>query len=198
MSVVPVGLARVSNLLQTSLAQESIDSVQQQLASGSERTDDRQGRLTNPATIPPPRRSIETLNQTLAQRQTYSDNINSASAQMSEADSTLGNLTTLLQQAETIASSNVGSDVSASQQQSASTVVQSLFNQALNVGNTQYNSMYLFGGADAQQAPFARPPTAACMFVGSSQTLQNTADAGLLVTFQIDGANLFRLQQPPA
>ncbi len=189
MSVVPVGLVRVSNLLQTSLAQESIDSVQSQLLQvQNELTTGKQ--VNQPSDNPAAAASIETLNQTLAQRQTYSDNINSASAQMSEADSTLGNLTTLLQQAETIASSNVGSDVSASQQQSASSVVQSLFNQALNVGNTQYNSMYLFGGADAQQAPFSAT-NGGVMFVGSTQTLQNTADAGLLVPFQIDGASVF-------
>jgi flagellar hook-associated protein 3 FlgL len=189
MSVVPISLTRVSNLLQTSLAQQSIDSVQQQLLTVQNELST--GKAVNqPSDNPAAASSIIQLNQTLAQRQTYSDNINTASAQLGEADSSMGNLTTLLQQAESIASANVGSDVSAAQQQSASTVVQSIFNQALNIGNTQYNGMYLFGGANAQAAPFAST-SAGVQFMGSSQTLQNSTDAGLLATFQVDGANLF-------
>jgi flagellar hook-associated protein 3 FlgL len=189
MSVVPISLTRVSNLLQTTLAQQNIDSVQTQLLQvQNELSTGKQ--INQPSDNPAAASSIIQLNQTLAQRQTYSDNINSASAQLSETDSTLGNLTTILQQAESIASANVGSDASASQQQSASTVVQSIFNQALNIGNTQYNGMYLFGGADAQSAPFTST-NAGVQFVGSTQTLQNSADSGLLVPFQVNGANVF-------
>jgi flagellar hook-associated protein 3 FlgL len=179
----------VSNLLQSSLAEQSIDSVQAQLLQVQNELSTGKA-INQPSDNPAAAASIEQLNNTLSQLQTYNDNINSSSAQMSEAGSTLGNLTSLLQQAEGIASANVGSDVSASQRSSAAAVVQSLFNQALSIGNTQYNGMYLFGGADAQTAPFVST-SAGVRFVGSSQTLQNSANAGLMVSFQVNGATTF-------
>jgi flagellar hook-associated protein 3 FlgL len=189
MSVAPLGLTRVSNLLQTSLAEQNIDSVQTQLLQVQNELST--GKAVNqPSDNPAAASSIIQLNQTLAQMQTYNDNINSASAQMSETDTTLGSLTTLLQQAETIASANVGSDASASQQQSAAAVVQSIYNQALSNSNTQYNGMYLFGGADSQSAPYVST-SAGVQFVGSTQTLENDANAGMLVPFQVDGASVF-------
>ena len=66
---------------------------------------------TRPATIPAASAIIIQLQQSLNAQQTYNDTINSATAQLSQTDSSLGNLTTLLQQAEQIASADVGSDV---------------------------------------------------------------------------------------
>jgi flagellar hook-associated protein 3 FlgL len=189
MSTMPISLARVSNLLTTDLMQNSINTDQTQLLNvENELSTGLQ--INQPSDNPAASSTIEVLQKSLARNQTYNDNINTASSQLGETDSTLGSLTTLLQQAQTIASQNVGSDVSAAQRQNAATVVQSLYNQAVAIGNTQFNNMYIFGGQDAQTAPFVAT-NGGVQFVGTSATLQNTVDPGTLVSYQANGAQVF-------
>ena len=89
-----------------------------------------------------------------------------------ETDSSLGNLTTLLQQAEQIASADVGSNVTQTQRTSDISVVQSLYNQSLAIGNQQFNGQYLFGGATGKTQPFVEN-NGVVEYAGSAQTLQN-------------------------
>jgi flagellar hook-associated protein 3 FlgL len=185
----PIGLARVSNLLTTDLMQQSISSNQTQLLNVENELSTGLA-INQPSDNPAASSTIEELQKTLARRQTYNDNINDSSSQLGQTDSTLGSLTTLLQQAQTIASQNVGSAVTAQQRQSAATVVQSIYNQAISMGNTQFDNMYIFGGQDAQAAPFVAA-NGGVQFVGSTSTLQNTVDQGASLSFQADGAQVF-------
>jgi flagellar hook-associated protein 3 FlgL len=189
MSTMPIGLARVSNLLTTDLMQQSIGANQTQLLQVENELSTGLA-INQPSDNPAAASTIEELQKTLARRQTYNDNINTASSQLGETDSTLGSLTTLLQQAQTIASQNVGSDVTAQQRQSAATVVQSIYTQAISMGNTQFNNMYIFGGQNAQTAPFVAA-NGGVEFVGSQSTLDNTVDQGASLSFQADGAQVF-------
>src|SRR2546430_11961549 len=54
-----------------------------------------------------------------------SDNLKQASSHLSEVDTTLADMTDLLRQAQTLASANVGSDVSADQRAAAGAIVSS-------------------------------------------------------------------------
>jgi flagellar hook-associated protein 3 FlgL len=189
MSILPIGLARVSTLLQASQAAQTIDSTQSQLQQVENELST--GKAVNePSDNPEAASMIEQLNKTLTSQQTYNDNINSATSQLSETDSTLGDLTNLLEQATGIASANVGSDVSAQQRQSAAAVVQTIYNQALTIGNTQFNNTYLFSGSDGDTAPFVAT-SGGVQFVGSQTTLQNTIDEGASLSFQVNGASVF-------
>ena len=64
-----------------------------------------------------------------------------------------------LKQAQTIASANVGSDVTADQRAGAAAVVQNLYSQAVSLGNKDFNGTYIFGGDKATDPPFTATPS---------------------------------------
>src|SRR5215831_16358496 len=137
MAILPLQLARVSNTLRTDVATQTIASTEQQLLEVQNQLSTGK-RVNAPSDDPSAAAIAQQLQKTLEQRQAYSDNITSASNQLGEVDSTLNDLTDLVRQAQTIASANVGSDVTAAQRQSASAVVQAIYNQVLDLGNKEY------------------------------------------------------------
>jgi flagellar hook-associated protein 3 FlgL len=98
-------------------------------------------------------------------------------------------MTDLLRQAQTLASANVGSDVSADQRGAAAAIVSSLYNQMLSLANKQSQGVYLFGG-DSGQAPFVSDQSGV-RFVGSTQALQNRFDESAILPFMVDGNDVF-------
>ncbi|MGD0541507.1 MAG: hypothetical protein ABSB33_08310, partial [Tepidisphaeraceae bacterium] len=189
MSVLPIGLTNVSTLMQGDLVSQNIDSTQAQLLKVENELSTGQA-ITVPSDNPSAASMIMQLNQTLNRQQTYNDTINTASAQLAETDTSLGNLTTLLQQAQQIASADVGSDVTQTQRQSDVAVVQSIYNQALTIANQQLNGQYLFGGATGNSQPFTEA-NGVVQFTGTAQTLQNNVNDGISVSLQANGAQVF-------
>jgi flagellar hook-associated protein 3 FlgL len=189
MSVLPIGLTRVSTLMQSELTSQNIDSTQSQLLKVENELSTGQA-ITVPSDNPSAASMIMQLNQTLNTQQTYNDTINTTSAQLAQTDSGLGNLTTLLQQAQQIASADVGSDVTQTQRESDIAVVQSLYNQSLSIANQQLNGQYLFGGATGNSQPFVES-NGVVQFTGTATTLQNTVDDGISVSLQANGAQTF-------
>jgi flagellar hook-associated protein 3 FlgL len=189
MAIVPLGITNVSSILQSSLLAQSIDGTQAQLLQVENELSTGQA-VNQPSDNPSAASMILQLNQTASRQTSYSTSINSASSQLAETDSSLGNLTTLLQQAEQIASADVGSDVTAAQRQSDVSVVQSIYNQAMALANQQYNGQYLFGGATGNTQPFVEVD-GNVQYVGSDETLQNQFDQGITTSFQISGADVF-------
>src|SRR5215468_3511825 len=174
MAILPLQLARVSNLLRTNVAMGSISRTQQQLLDVQNELSSGK-RLNAPSDDPGAAAIAQQLRKTLEQRQAYSDNIKQASDQLGEVDSTMGDLTDLLRQAQQIASANVGSDVTADQRKSASTVVQALYNQMLDLGNKSFEGVYLFGGDRSTKPPFEED-AGGVKFVGSPTVLENRFD----------------------
>src|SRR6266850_2611752 len=118
MSIIPLQLARVSNALQMNLSQRTITQtqrslldVQNQLSTGR--------RLTTPSDDPGDAAISMQIRKLLEQRVGFEDNLKQASSHLSEVDTTLGDMSDLLRQAQTLASANVGSDVSADQRAAA-------------------------------------------------------------------------------
>jgi flagellar hook-associated protein 3 FlgL len=190
MAVLPVGISRVSNLLQSSILTGQIDSTQSQLLNVENELSTGQA-VNTPSDNPAASAIIIQLQQSLHVQQSYNDTINTATGQLSQADTSLQNLTTLLQQAEQIASADVGSNVSQTQRTSDIAVVKSLYDQSLAIGNQQFNGQYLFGGATSDNtAPFVEN-NGVVQYTGSAQTLQNTIDNGISLSLQTNGAAVF-------
>src|SRR5688500_13398735 len=140
MPILPLQLACVSNLLRTSGTQSTITRTQQdilqvqnQLSTGR--------RLSAPSDDPGDAAVVQQLQKTLEQRVAFKDNITRAKSQLGETDSTLGDLSQLLQQAQTLASANVGSDVTADQRAGAAAVAQNLFSQVLSLANKEFDGV---------------------------------------------------------
>src|SRR3954451_297982 len=153
MAILPLQLARVSNLLKSNISgnaiarnQQQILEVQNQLTTGV--------RLNVPSDDPGDSAIAQQLQKLLEQRQSYADNLKHAQSQLGEVDSTLGDLTDLLQQAQQIASANVGSDVTADERASAAAVIKSIENQTLSLGNKQFEGVFLFAGDRSTAPPF--------------------------------------------
>jgi flagellar hook-associated protein 3 FlgL len=189
MAILPLSLARVSQTLQTDVATGNINSTEQQLLQVQNELSTGK-RVNVPSDDPGAAAIIQQLQKTLEQRQSFSSNIQQGSDQLGEADSTLGDLTDLLRQAQTLASANVGSDVTADQRSSASAVAQSIYSQILDIGNKQYEGVYLFGGDRSTAAPF-EDDNGAVKYVGSPTVLDNQYDENSTLSFMVDGENVF-------
>lgn len=189
MAILPLQLARVSNLLRTDVASRSITRTQQQLLEVQNQLSTGQ-RLTAPSDDPGDAAIIMQLQKTLEQRQAYSDNLKQATSHLGEVDSTLGDITSLLQQAQTLASANVGSDVTPDGRQAAAAVVKSLYDQMLTLANKQFNGVYVFAGDRSTDAPFVEEG-GGIKFVGSKNVLKNTFDENTQLPFMVDGEAVF-------
>src|SRR5690349_14086364 len=114
MAILPLQLARVSNLLRTDVSTGQIASTQQQLLEVQNELSTGK-KINTPSDDPGDAAIVQQLQKTLEQRQGYLTNLQDAQSTLSQVDSTTADLTSLLQQAQQIASANVGSDVTADQ-----------------------------------------------------------------------------------
>ncbi len=189
MAILPIQLARVSNLLRTNVAtqtiartQQGLLTVQNELASGK--------KISTPSDDAGQAAIAQQLRKTLEQRVAYATNLKQAGSHLSEVDSTLSDITALLDEAQTIASANVGSDVTPDQRASAAAIVDNIYSQLLNLANRQFDGMYLFAGDRATDRPFIEEG-GGVKFVGSSRALTNTFDDGTILPFMVNGADVF-------
>ncbi|HWE04356.1 MAG TPA: hypothetical protein VG326_18270 [Tepidisphaeraceae bacterium] len=189
MTISPLQLARIPDLLSSQTTTSALNTVQKQLAdveeqlsSGNQFSQPSENLVNATVTLQ--------LQRTVTQKQTYLTNISSAQSQLGEVDNSLSSLTSLVQQAQTIASSDVNSDVTPSQRQADAQVIDSIYSQVLNVGNTQYNSLYLFGGDKNTSPPFVTNG-GGIQFNGSTTLLQNSVDVNTDVPFMVSSADVF-------
>jgi flagellar hook-associated protein 3 FlgL len=189
MAILPLQTARVSDLLQTSVADQSIAAtqsqllqVQNELSSGLQ--------VNQPSDNPSAAATIISLQRTLSQQQSYSDNINNAQSQLGQVDSQLESLGNLLLQAQNIASSDVGSTVTSQQQQGDAQVIDSLITQVQSLANTSFDGVYLFGGQNNATAPYVSAD-GGVQFVGSPNVIQTTVDQNMLMPTSVSGASVF-------
>jgi flagellar hook-associated protein 3 FlgL len=189
MSSLPIGLSRVSNLMQSSIATQNIDSTQAQLTQLEQELST--GKAVNVASDNPSAAAmIQQLQKTLSYSTQYSTNITQATSTLNQTESTLGNITTLLTQAQSIASANVSDTTSSDARSEAATVVDSIYSQIATEANSQYEGTYLFGTDNATTAPYNQS-AGGMEFVGSTTTLTNTFEQGTQLSFQADPTTVF-------
>ncbi|MBC8108037.1 MAG: hypothetical protein H7Z14_15725 [Anaerolineae bacterium] len=189
MAILPLQLARVSNLLRTSVATQTIAGTQARLLQTQNQLSTGK-RINSPSDDPGAAAIAQQLRKTLESRLSYAENLKQAQSQLSEVDSSLGEMTTLLEQAQSIASSNIGSDVTNDQRKAAAEVAQSVFNQALSLSNKQLNGVFLFAGDRATEMPFVEE-NGGVKFAGSNTSLTNQYDESIILKFQVDGGKIF-------
>src|SRR5947207_105974 len=189
MAILPTQLARVSNLLRSNSAQGQIALTQRKLLETQNELTT--GRRVNVASDDPGAAAIiQQLQKSLEQRQAFLTNLNRAKNHLGEVDSTIGDLSDLLQRAQEIASANLGSDVPPDQRAGAAAVVESIYSEALTLANKQFEGVYLFAGDRSTEAPFVAT-AGGVRFVGSENVLQNAYDESTDLPFMVNGAELF-------
>lgn len=189
MASIPSNLPRVSNNLRTSITtqnllgtQTRLLKVQNQLATGKQ--------LSTPSDNPGSAAIIQSIRKTLEQRDAYLANLKFAQSQLGTVDTTLGELTDLLREADQIASANVGSDVSADARASAAAIIGRIYSQAFSLANRQFEGAYLFAGDRSTAPPFVESG-GGVKFVGSTNVLKNDFDEGATLAFMVDGNEVF-------
>src|SRR5262249_19208825 len=155
----------------TNVTSQAITTVQQQLLEVQNELSTGK-RLISPSDDPGDAAVAQQLRKTLEANKAYTTNLKSANSQLSTVDATLGDLTDLIQQAQNIASQNVGSDISPDARLAAASVIDSIYSQALSLANTQSNGVYLFGGDRSTTAPYVST-VGGVQFVGSERLLAN-------------------------
>ena len=109
--------------------------------------------------------AITTGNQT-------TNNLTSAQNQLNQTDSALNTLTSILQSARQLAVQGASDTLSQTQLQDIGTQVDQLLGESINLANTQYNGVYIFGGtATNASAPVtaAAQPNSGIKYTGNFQ-----------------------------
>src|SRR5690242_19817443 len=132
MAILPLNVARVSNAMKLNTASSTLTRTQAQLLVVQNELSTGK-KLNSPSDAPGDAAIAQQLHKVLEQRSAFLTNIQQGTSQLSAVDSTLGSVNDLLALAQTIASSNVGSDVTADQRASAAEVVKSIMNQMLSL-----------------------------------------------------------------
>lgn len=189
MPISTVQLARVSNLQRTRQVGTAIAGTQKDLLKTQNELSTGR-RLINPSDDPTDASLAQEVRKTLERREAYAANLDRSVSHLSQVDSSLGNLTDLLRQAQQIASANVGTDASADQRAGAAEVVQSIYSQAVSIANGQHEGQYLFAGDRLTAPPFVEGP-GGLKYVGGSEVLSNAVGDGTSLQFQVDGRRVF-------
>ncbi|HVP10119.1 MAG TPA: flagellin [Phycisphaerae bacterium] len=132
-------------------------------------------------------KSGDTQNQILADLQHADD-------YLSASDNALTQISDLLIDAARIASEQAGSFQSAEERASQSVVIDGIIDQLMNVGNTKYQGIYLFGGQGVTQAPL-NSAFGRITAVGDTGQRQTLVDPGCAQAFNVIAADVFGLRE---
>ena len=189
MAILPLNLARVSNQLRSSTSANQIGRTQEQLLkTQNELTTGR--RLNSPSDDAGAAAIAQQLRKTIEQRQAYDANLKSAGSQLGAVDTSLGELSDLLLQAQQISQQNIGDDVSSDERAAAAEVIKSIESQLMSLGNRQFQGSYLFAGDRLTDKPFEEF-AGGVRFVGSETTLKNDVDEVTATPFEVNGAEVW-------
>jgi flagellar hook-associated protein 3 FlgL len=102
----------------------------------------------------------------------YQRNIANATSRLNLEESTLDQLTTLLERAKELGISQAGANANASTRSIAKAEVDQLLAAALQLGNQQHEGEFVYGGVQSTTAPFQNgtPPFSATPPTGTRQT----------------------------
>lgn len=189
MAILPTNLARVSNQLRSGIAanqlsrtQVALTKVQNELTTGK--------RVNSPSDDPGAAAISQGLRKTLEKREAYAGNLKQAGAQLSDVDTTLGDVTDLLLQAQQISQANVGDDVTQDSRTAAGELIKSIQSQMMSLANKEFQGSYIFAGDRLTDKPF-EDYAGGVKFIGSATTLKNDFDESATLPFMVDGAEVW-------
>jgi flagellar hook-associated protein 3 FlgL len=189
MSISPLNFSRYTQLMASTATSEQVNSLQQQMQQVEQQLST-QDKFSQPSEDPGDASIVMGLQRTLDAQNQYLGNVQSSQSQLSEVDSSLSSLTSLVTQANSIASQSIGTGVTADQRTAYAQQIQTLSQQSLSIANTQFEGAYLFGGSKSTQQPYVSV-AGGVQFVGSSTVLQNTAATDTQIAFQVSGESVF-------
>ncbi len=133
------------------------------------------------------------INQTQTLDDEYSAARTTATTSLSLESSVLGQITTVIQNAQTLIVQAGDGTMSDADRQSLSTTLQSYQSQLLSLANTKdSNGNYLFAGYNTNTAPFTQDATTGDItYVGGSQAISQQVDSSTTMTIGDTGKTVF-------
>jgi flagellar hook-associated protein 3 FlgL len=162
--------------------QQSLQTLSAQLSSGK--------RLSQASDDPAAAVGIMRINQQIAGNTQYTNNLNFAASALKQSDSTLSNLATLVNSAQSAASSMIGANITSDQRQAEASIIDNLLNQAYSYANTQYQNQSLFGGYNTTQNAFGQA-AGGYNYQGTTGGESILTPGGGAIQYTLDGSTIF-------
>jgi flagellar hook-associated protein 3 FlgL len=123
----------------------------------------------------------------------YLQSITAVQGQLSTADSTLGSITSALQQALSLGVEAGGGTLSTAGLTAIATQLQEIQGQILSLTNTAYQGHYIFAGTDTNTAPFRLDNTSlsGVSYAGNTDVNQVSIGSGYKLAINVPGSQLF-------
>jgi len=179
MRVTP-GMTADNALYNLQKGRAAIDTLQEQVASGLQ--------VNKPSDDPLTARQLLDLQHQIAQGSQYTSNISKGSTLLNMTSTALNGMSDIMTQIKKIAADNVSGNGSQSDRNGVGATLDTLKQQLIDMGNTQYGGQYVFGGVKNDQPPFASDGT----FNGSDDDLKVEVAQGSKVSVSVSGGKLLR------
>jgi len=189
MAISPINVTRVSQNLRSSFLVDAFQRNQIELLTAEARIASGRSFVT-PSEDPVGASRALNLRQALTQQQQFSRNLQHADQTLAAADSALSEVSSLLIEANAIASENVGSLTSAAEREAVADLIAGIRLQLQTVGNRQFNDRYLFAGRETTALPFVEA-LGGIAYLGDTGDLTVRASDGLVDAVNVPGNLLF-------
>ncbi len=153
MAVNPVNVSRLSHNMQTQFTISTLQRNQLELFTAQSRIASGRSYVT-PSEDPVAASRALDLTQALGRQNQFVNNLAHGDNMLAAADEAITEVSSLLIEAHSIASQNVGSLTSAAERSAEAELVTGIRQQLMVVGNRQFDGRYIFGGRDTMSQPF--------------------------------------------
>ncbi len=189
MAIHPISINRVSTTLQSSSTLASLQRNTLSLYQEQNRLS--MGRqFLSPSDDPSRAARALNLNEILDQQSQLITNIRHGANTLDATDLAMSEVSSLVIDAHSIASQNIGSLASADERTAAAELINSIREQLVAVGNRTYEGRYLFAGRDTDAQPFVAA-LGGIAYVGDTGSIFARTDVDDLDAINLSGNDLF-------
>lgn len=160
-------------------AQGRMDQLQNQLSSGN--------RITRPSDDPVGIENALRIKSSISHVEQWKANASEGLAYMDTTDTTLGDMTSMLQRAKELATQGANGTMSEDDRNKIALEIDQIKEQMVQLANTKVGSKYIFGGT-ANKEPF---PNGATQWQGSDDIVKFQVGSSLSLEISVNGRDLF-------
>ncbi|HEY5315863.1 MAG TPA: hypothetical protein VIK18_25260, partial [Pirellulales bacterium] len=168
--------------------QQQLSNLQEQISTGNQ--------LLHPSDNPNTAMQGMAVESLLLQKATADNNLTNTQASLNSAESTLGQVNTLLTTVQSTAMTAISTSATSGTQQTAVQSVNEAIEQLTSLANQQFNGQYLFAGSNVNTAPFVSQPNGV-LYTGNQQTMQTYSDVNTLMGINLPGSQVFGALSAP-
>lgn len=164
-----------------------IDQTQQDISTGV--------RIHLPQDDPTANARAMVLKDNLNQNAQYQKNIDNAKNFLSVTDSTMSSVLNVMQQLRDLAVRGQNGDLAQNDRDAINQQVLQLKSQLIDLGNTEVQGRFIFGGIKTQDQPY--PPTDVTLSPNDGGALTAEVGQGVTVQYNVTGVSVFGNTTPP-